>query len=73
MLMKTADAHCDTLFNFYFNPFHSKNAAWSIEKFKKSGLLLRVSNRSRLSIDEHVKNISHWFSGYKPIINIIFM
>ncbi|MFC2130659.1 dipeptidase [Bacteroidota bacterium] len=39
--MQTADAHCDTLFNFPEDPFHSPEAAWNIEKFDKSGGVLQ--------------------------------
>jgi len=39
--MITADAHCDTLTKFEDNPFYSKEAAWNIKKFRKSGGILQ--------------------------------
>jgi membrane dipeptidase len=39
--MRTADAHCDTLFAFKNNPFKSEGAAWNIDKFNKSGGILQ--------------------------------
>lgn len=35
--MYVADAHCDTLTAFRSNPFHSAQAHWNKEKFRKAG------------------------------------
>ena len=39
--MKTADAHCDTLYAFPGNPFNTPEAAWNIEKFNSANGVLQ--------------------------------
>jgi membrane dipeptidase len=71
-MLKVADAHCDTLTKFNENPFHSKEAAWNLKKFKKAkGVLqyMAIFTPDNLSGDSalvYAFNHVGRFIRYKP-------
>ena len=44
--------------------------SWKISQLKSVGIVLRISTRSKLTLEELSENVSNWLSGYKPIKNI---
>jgi hypothetical protein len=44
--------------------------SWKIAQLKSVGLVLRISTRSKLTLEEFLENVSNWLSGHKPIKNI---
>lgn len=44
--------------------------SWKISQLKSVGLVLRISTRSKLTLEELSENVSNWLSGYKAIKNI---
>lgn len=42
----------------------------ALAKLKDVGLVMRVSLRSKFSLDDHIHNLSSWLGGYKPVKKI---
>ncbi|MCX7678749.1 MAG: hypothetical protein N2316_05970 [Spirochaetes bacterium] len=45
----------------------------AIREVKKVGFLVRISRDVRLTRDDYVKTISHWFAGFVPLKDILFI
>jgi hypothetical protein len=41
-----------------------------ISQLKSAGLVIRISTRSKLTLEKFLKNVSNWLGGYKPIKGI---
>jgi len=42
-----------------------------ISEIQKAGIIVRISRRSKITLDEHMKNLSHWLGGYKHLKDIL--
>jgi hypothetical protein len=42
-----------------------------ISEIQKAGVIVRISERSKIPLDEHIKSISHWLGGYKQLKDIL--
>ena len=47
--------------------------SYKVSTFKKSGLILRISAKSRLLFQEQERNTDRWIAGHKPIKNILLL
>ncbi len=44
-----------------------------ISQLKSAGLVIRISTRSKLTLEKFLKNVSNWLNGYKPIKGIFIV
>ncbi len=42
-----------------------------ISEIQKAGIIVRISERSKIPLDEHTKSLSHWLGGHKQLKDIL--